>query len=138
MCRTQLLEVLARVHRRIVRRLSPLFQERGLSPTEVMVLWGVYRRGSLRATELAGELGIPPSTFTGVFDRLVEKGLLRRVPDPEDRRGVRVEPTPALFPFMEEMRARAEEVLEDLLAPFPLSRIEALLKELKDLLACLE
>ena len=106
MCRTQLLEVLARVYRRIVRRLSPLFQEKGLSPTEAMVLWGVYRRGSLRATELAGELGIPPSTFTGVFDRLVEKGLLRRVPDPEDKRGVRVEPTPALFPFMEEMKGQ--------------------------------
>ncbi|MDN5344624.1 MAG: hypothetical protein PWQ18_735 [Clostridia bacterium] len=115
----QLLELLSRVHRRLVRRLAPLFQAEGLSGTEMLVLWKVNKRGSARATELAADIGIPPSTFTGVFDRLVARGLLERVPDPEDRRGVLVRGTPALKEFISRFTAAVENELRGVFKALP-------------------
>ncbi|TWG24843.1 MarR family winged helix-turn-helix transcriptional regulator [Actinoplanes teichomyceticus] len=47
-------------------------------------------RGPLRSTDIAEELGVNPSTGTRMCDRLVRKGLIDRMPDPGDRRVVRL------------------------------------------------
>lgn len=85
----------------------------------MLVLWKVNKRGSARATELAADIGIPPSTFTGVFDRLVARGLLERVPDPEDRRGVLVRGTPALKEFISRFTAAVENELRGVFKALP-------------------
>ncbi|WAM33686.1 MarR family winged helix-turn-helix transcriptional regulator [Caldicellulosiruptor morganii] len=40
--------------------------------------------------DIAKELGISPSTLTGIVDRLVEKGIVNREPDNQDRRKLQV------------------------------------------------
>jgi DNA-binding MarR family transcriptional regulator len=45
--------------------------------------------------ELASRLGIGVSAATGLVDRLVERGVLKRDSDPADRRVVRVRMSPA-------------------------------------------
>lgn len=47
----------------------------------------------LSAGELAEWTGLSSGAMTNRLDRLEEAGLVRRVPDPNDRRGVLVEPT---------------------------------------------
>ena len=61
-----------------------------------------YRVGSsispadnLTMGELSTALAVPLSTATRVIDYLVDRGYIRRMPDPEDRRIVRVTLTPA-------------------------------------------
>jgi len=49
--------------------------------------------GGLRLGELGQRLGIAPSTLTRNLDRLVERGLITRGPDPDDRRALRAELT---------------------------------------------
>jgi DNA-binding MarR family transcriptional regulator len=49
----------------------------------------------LSAGELAEGLGLSSGAMTNRLDRLEEAGLVRRLPDPDDRRGVLVEPTKA-------------------------------------------
>ncbi len=49
----------------------------------------------LSAGELADGLGLSSGAMTNRLDRLEEAGLVRRLPDPDDRRGVLVEPTKA-------------------------------------------
>ncbi|BCV22956.1 MarR family transcriptional regulator [Moorella sp. Hama-1] len=127
----QLLELLSQVHRRLVRHLAPLFQAEGLSGTEMLVLWKVNKRGALRATELAGDIGIPPSTFTGIFDRLVARGLLERVPDPEDRRSVLVRGTPALQEFINRLTAAIETELRGIFSDLPGGCSQRLLADLQ-------
>lgn len=51
--------------------------------------------GGLRLGELGRRLGIAPSTLSRNLDRLVERGLVERGPDPGDRRALRAELTPA-------------------------------------------
>lgn len=53
------------------------------------------KRGPLRMGTLAGSLGFAVSAMTTVVDRLVDRGLVRRLSDPGDRRVVICELTPA-------------------------------------------
>ncbi|MBU3060705.1 MarR family transcriptional regulator [Nocardia sp. NEAU-G5] len=45
-------------------------------------------------TELGAVLGLAKSSLTGLVDRTAQRGFLRRVPDPDDARAVRIELTP--------------------------------------------
>ena len=49
----------------------------------------------LSAGQLAEGLGLSSGAMTNRLDRLEAAGLVRRLPDPDDRRGVLVEPTKA-------------------------------------------
>jgi DNA-binding MarR family transcriptional regulator len=49
--------------------------------------------GGVRLGELGKRLGIAPSTLSRNLDRLVERGLVLRGPDPNDRRALRAELT---------------------------------------------
>jgi len=49
----------------------------------------------LSAGQLAEGMGLSSGAMTNRLDRLEAAGLVRRLPDPEDRRGVLVEPTEA-------------------------------------------
>jgi DNA-binding MarR family transcriptional regulator len=51
--------------------------------------------GPLRLGELGRRLGIAPSTLSRNLDRLEERGLVERGPDPGDRRALRAELTDA-------------------------------------------
>jgi DNA-binding MarR family transcriptional regulator len=57
---------------------------------------GVLARAGIPLTpgEIGSRVSLPSSTVTRVVDRLEGAGFVRRVPDPEDRRRVRVEPVP--------------------------------------------
>jgi DNA-binding MarR family transcriptional regulator len=64
--------------------------------------WGEWKvLGSLRhgdcnsPGELSSELELSSGAMTNRLDRLEEAGLVRRVPDPDDRRGVKIELTEA-------------------------------------------
>jgi DNA-binding MarR family transcriptional regulator len=49
----------------------------------------------LSAGQLAEGMGLSSGAMTNRLDRLESAGLVRRLPDPDDRRGVLVEPTEA-------------------------------------------
>ncbi len=62
-----------------------------------------------RASELAANVGVSRPTLTSLVNGLEEMSLLRRVPVPTDRRGIRLEPTDAGLAAV----ARAERALSD-------------------------
>lgn len=80
------------------RAFDSLAAERlGVNETDLHCLNIVENSGGLSAGELAVESGLTPGAVTGVVDRLERAGLARRVPDPGDRRRVKVEVTPAFY-----------------------------------------
>lgn len=60
-----------------------------------------------RASELAEAVGVSRPTLTSLVDNMEEAGLIRRVPEPTDRRGIRLELTEA----GREARRQAEHAL---------------------------
>src|SRR3954454_18464718 len=63
----------------------------GVNETDLHCLNIIENAGGVTAGELAAESGLTTGAVTGVIDRLEGKGFARRVPDPADRRRVKVE-----------------------------------------------
>jgi DNA-binding MarR family transcriptional regulator len=59
-----------------------------LTLNQLRILFRVYYRQSLTMTDIAGALEVSQPTATGVIDRLVDRGLVARTIDAEDRRRV--------------------------------------------------
>lgn len=86
------------INRRINRMLDETLAEFGLDMGEYKVLNSLTQKGPPhRSTpgRLAKRMELSSGAMTNRLDRLEEAGLVRRVPDPEDRRGVLVELTDA-------------------------------------------
>jgi len=81
-----------RVLARLARVAERACQEAGISLPQYRLLLSIADR-SARASELAAHVGVSRPTLTSLVDGLEHNGLLRRVPVPSDRRGIRLEPT---------------------------------------------
>lgn len=87
---------LFRASRFLEAELSTSFSEFGLNRGEFDVLASLFRAGPphrLTPTALSEALLLSNGAMTNRVDRLEEAGLVRRRPDPADRRGVLVEVT---------------------------------------------
>jgi DNA-binding MarR family transcriptional regulator len=108
------LEVLSRVSRlsrHLDRARRIAFSEHHLEPWEFDVLTALRRAGSpyqLSPGQLLTQTLVTSGTMTNRIDRLAKKGLVERLPDPSDRRGVLVRLT-------EEGKSRADQALAGLL-----------------------
>ena len=107
------LEFLSPLHkasRQISVYLEARDPESGLSPTDGHLL--TYLRGYAPAPvgELVRVFGIKQSTFTSMLDRLEQSGLVRREPNPGDRRSFLIHITDAGV----ELAERSTRVLETL------------------------
>jgi DNA-binding MarR family transcriptional regulator len=97
--------------------LSNAIAERlGVTSTELEVLGTLVVRGPLSAGDLAKRTGLTSGAVTRLIDRLVERGSVRRLPDPEDRRRVLVEITPSAMkacgPFYAPIEREGTALLE--------------------------
>jgi DNA-binding MarR family transcriptional regulator len=75
----------------------------GVNETDLHCLNIIENAGGITAGGLAVEAGLTTGAVTGVIDRLERAGFARRVPDPGDRRRVKVEVTAKFY-------ARAEKI----------------------------
>jgi DNA-binding MarR family transcriptional regulator len=95
------LDVLSRVSRlarHLDRARAAAFSELGLEAWEFDVLSALRRAGApyeLSPGQLVTQTLVTSGTMTNRVDRLTTRGLVERLPDPRDRRGVIVRLTPA-------------------------------------------
>ncbi|MGA2976718.1 MAG: MarR family transcriptional regulator [Spirochaetia bacterium] len=134
----QLIELLFQINRRIWKLLSPIFRKEQLSITELLVLTIMSKKKTSRVIQLATVIGVPPSTVTGILDRLVREGFLQRGRDPSDRRSVSITATPKLGSFIRKTAAPIEKMLRAGLGPMAEPRKKRLTADLRFLLESLE
>lgn len=88
----------------------------GVNRTDLRCLGELLENGRISAGGLAERVGLTRGAMTTAIDRLEEAGHVRRVSDPDDRRGVLVEATPAARRAVEKiwapLGAEGLEVLE--------------------------
>ena len=114
----QVLSRISRLARHLDRARRTAFTARGLESWEFDVLSALRRQGQpyqLSPGALLRATLVTSGTMTNRIDRLAASGLVRRHPDPQDKRGV-------LVTLTAEGRARVDAALADLLG-----REEALL-----------
>jgi DNA-binding MarR family transcriptional regulator len=133
-----LVELLSEINRKLWKRLAPVARAQGLSLTEMLVLWKVNHRGSYRVTELADDIGLPPSTLTGVADRLTAAGWLERAADPDDRRVVMMRSTSKLADFINGTLRASSKNLARTFRHLPRELVQRLIDDLTVVFDCLE
>ena len=91
------------------------FVKRGVTQTQFLMLAAIRAYARCTMSTLARSLHISLPTASGIVERLVRSGYVRRVPEAEDRRQVIVELTPKAAQFFHEfesvVRRRWEEAL---------------------------
>ncbi len=88
-------EALRDFYLRSHRLIDRIMTAQGASFARSRVLMYIARRGPLRSIDLASSFGYAPRTVTEAIDGLERDGLVRRDPDPDDRRAKRISLTPA-------------------------------------------
>ncbi len=131
----------------IVERIHILSRYFDRSLEETLAEFGLDRRaywliGQLRFVgapyrltpgQLADDLHISSSAMTARLDRLEAAGLIRRLPDPSDRRGALIEPTEAGHAAWERCvgaQARRERLIGEALSEDERHRLHGLLRRL--------
>jgi DNA-binding MarR family transcriptional regulator len=100
-------------------------------------LQAIDARAVALTTQLAREQGVTVPTMTSRIDGLVERGLVRRQPDPTSRRQIQVSLTPSGRATLARYRALIDEQLSALLAPLSAAARERLGRAFGELAALL-
>jgi DNA-binding MarR family transcriptional regulator len=122
--------------RRVLRELDDTLDDFDLSFGEYKVLGSLRRAGPPHrrsAGELAKHSELSSGAMTNRLDHLERAGLVRRHPDPEDRRGVQVELTPAGKRTWEEAfaaQAQKEALVASALSQRDKKQLNALLRRM--------
>ena len=88
-------------------------------------------RGPQRLVDLAGALGVMPSTAGRMCDRLVRKGLIRRRRTQADRRAIQVSITAAGRDVVDQATARRRALIAAILGRLPADRQAAVAEALR-------
>ncbi|GHJ33489.1 MULTISPECIES: MarR family winged helix-turn-helix transcriptional regulator [Streptomyces] len=126
----RLLHLTRRLHRAQKRHLEPL----GITPAQSRLL-RILAHGDQppRMADLAQRLEVVPRAVTTLVDALEAHGSVRRVPDPSNRRVVRVELTDTGRSTLRALREARRAAAEDILAPLSDQQREVLEKLLDTL-----
>ena len=77
----------------IVRTYRPLLADYGLTYPQYLVMLVIWEDGDMTASAIAKRLRLPPSAITPLVDKLVERGVVKRIPSEHDRRQIAIHMT---------------------------------------------
>jgi DNA-binding MarR family transcriptional regulator len=97
----------------------------GLSPARASALSVLVFGGPKSLTELAAAERVTSATMSKLVSSMEAEGLLRRHPDVNDARSIRIEATAKARRILERGRARRLDVLEGLLAGVDVHEVKA-------------
>jgi MarR family transcriptional regulator, transcriptional regulator for hemolysin len=122
--------LLADVSRLMRRRFDARAREIGLTRAQWRVLAQLRRREGINQTALAEIMEIEPISLGRHIDRLVEKDIVERRPDPRDRRAWRLYLKPEAQPVLDRLRAISNANRKEVLRGIPPEESEALIDTL--------
>jgi DNA-binding MarR family transcriptional regulator len=129
---------LLRVADLIDRRISAMAADHGMDRGQGDVLFTLRRAGPpyrLSPGELTANLLVTTGTMTNRIDRLEARGLVRRLPNPDDRRSVVVELTPEAVELVDRAIERHVANEQEMIAPLTPRDRDELRRILRKLLA---
>ncbi|MFH8475802.1 MarR family winged helix-turn-helix transcriptional regulator [Streptomyces sp. NPDC018000] len=122
-----LAEQLLRVTRRLQRIQSRQLEPIGITPAQFRLLRTVaHYDGPPRMADLAQRLDVVPRAVTSLVDGLEASGRVRRAPDPDSRRVVRIEITDEGLTTLRSLRDARRAAAEEILAPLTPDQREVL------------
>lgn len=104
---------------------SKAVQPLGLSVIEWYILRALYSQDGQHASELAKSVGRAATSFTPNLDKLQDKSLIERQPDPSDRRAVRIHLTEKAVQKRDEILGAATKLDDEISQMFAVETFES-------------
>lgn len=82
--------VLTRAQQAVLQLFKAELAPYGVTPVQYGVLRCLWDENGQTVKQLADRLSLDSSTMTGILDRMEQKGLIVKQPDPRDRRALQV------------------------------------------------
>lgn len=108
--------VLSRAYKAVNEQVNKFIQENGLNPTEFAVLELLYHKGEQPLQQIGGKILLASGSITYVVDKLEQKGLLKRVACPKDRRVTYAQISEDGKKFIESVFPEHEQKINDLMS----------------------
>ncbi|XVU23428.1 MarR family winged helix-turn-helix transcriptional regulator [Actinoplanes sp. CA-054009] len=108
-----------------------LAQSPAVPPAQLRVLMIISANRQTNMSRLAETLEVVPSSASRLCDRLEATGLLRRVPDPRDRREVRLMITPSARRLLDQLRESRRTALGEVLGKMDAAAQQDLVRALE-------
>ena len=105
-------------------------KSRGTTRAQWIVLFRLRQQEGLSQVDLAEVLELQPISLVRLLDRLVERGLLERRPDPKDRRANRLFLTGAGRTLVDDLDSLRDAIASDVLRDIPSAAIQTSLDTL--------
>jgi DNA-binding MarR family transcriptional regulator len=134
----ELIESILQLSDRAFRELFPILPKQwlrlDLTMSQLKVVLLLFVSGPTRMGVIASELGVSLATATGVVERLVERGLLRREGDAADRRVVLCRLSDDGERLISKLWRLSQERIGELMRVIPSSRLLMIVEMLQVLL----
>lgn len=82
--------LLSKAQQSVYQHFKIKLAEHDVTPVQYGILACLWQHDGQAPSQIAANLNLDSSTITGILDRMENKGLLRRTPDPNDRRALKV------------------------------------------------
>jgi MarR family transcriptional regulator, 2-MHQ and catechol-resistance regulon repressor len=125
--------VLSRAYKAINEHVNKMIQANGLNPTEFAVLELLYHKGDVPLQQIGGKILIASGSITYVVDKLEQKGLLKRVACPNDRRVTYAQISDTGKKFIEEIFPDHAKRINELMSSLDENEKEEAIRLLKKL-----
>jgi DNA-binding MarR family transcriptional regulator len=109
--------LMRRAHQRATAIFNRQFATSGLSPVQFAALVKVRDEGRVSQNQLGRLVHLDPVTIMGVINRLADRDLIHRTPDPSDKRRTLLSITSTGLKLLEDMQAAGRQVSADTLEP---------------------
>jgi MarR family transcriptional regulator, organic hydroperoxide resistance regulator len=124
----QITEMQARFGHTFGRHPTQHLMSLGLTMPQLKSLMSIVQNERTTSKKLADIMGVTPPNITGVVERLVQQGMVRREANPEDRRVEFLEATEAGKKVVTNLRESTQEHMQKLLSQLDEEELECLLK----------
>jgi DNA-binding MarR family transcriptional regulator len=101
---------IAHLNRLYDRRLQDVLEGLGVAPGQFAPLVMLFEQDGLTQAELCRRINVEQPTMANTLDRMERDGLIRRKPDPADKRRATVHLTPRAAEMRAEVMERARKV----------------------------
>ena len=105
---------------------------------QLKTLFFISNRGTTTTGKLATALKVTPTNVTGIIDRLLEKELITRTGDPDDRRVLVLRTTPKGDELVAELRQKRRERMTELFNQLSDKEAEIVAQGLKIMVKAIE
>lgn len=122
--------LLTRTQKTVAQYFTEKISDCDVTPVQYAVLSCLWDNDFQLPSQIAQTLNLDSSSITGLLDRMENKGLLKRIPNSEDRRALHVILTPKGKDLRDPLDERINEAHKEVLSTLSVEEQELLLSYL--------